>query len=146
MNFIHRKALSDVDVDFFYDSIYFSKGITLLKFIVYYLFIFWMFCIRSSFEAKLALRTYYYSCDINSKIAYNTSSNFYRIIFLNRNFDCTIFLVDPFKFRLFGLVYTCDLKKEKNSLNQTKVDSFAKLEDFPFATLIKIFMILLMVS
>ncbi len=112
MNFIHLSALSEVDVDFFYDNISFSNGITLLKFIVSSLLIFWMFCINSSLDAKLALRTYSYSCDIKSKIDYKTSSNFYKIIFLKKNLDWVVFLPefrpcpiwfiwDPFYFGLF---------------------------------------------
>ena len=147
MNFIHLRALSEVDVDFFYESISFSKGITLLKFIVYSLFIFWIFCISNSFEAKLAFLTYSSSWDINSKIASSTSSNFYNMIFLNKNLDA-IFLLDWTWFCIwfwFGLVSTCALKKEKNSLNHMRVVSLVKLEDFPLATLIKIEMILLIV-
>lgn len=143
MNFIHLSALYEVEVDFFSESISFSRGITLLKFIVSSLFIFWIFCISNSLEAKLALLTYSSSCDINSKIASSTSSNFYNIIFLNKNF-CAIFLLDWLWFRL-GLISTWALKKEKNNLNQIKVVSLVKLDDFPFATFIKMEMILLIV-
>ena len=151
MNFIHLRALSEVEVDFFYDNIYLSKGITLLKFIVSSLLIFWMFCINSSFDAKLAFLTSSSSCDIKSKIASNTSSNFSNMIFLNRYFDWFNLLLLlrfwPFIWRLFyfDLFSTWALKNEKNNLNHIKVDNFVKLEDFPFATRIKIQMILFIV-
>lgn len=72
---------------------------------------------------------------------YNTSSNRYMIIFLNKNFVEIIFLLLP---RL-GFCYTCALKNEKNNLNQIKVDSLEKLENFPLATLINMVIILLII-
>lgn len=130
-------------MDFFSDNISLSNGITLLKFIVSSLLIFWIFCISNSLEARLAFLTSYSSWDINSRIASRTSSNFYRIIFLNRNLDPN-FLLDWFMFWL-GLISTWALKKEKKSLNQIRVVNLVKLEDLPLATFIRIEIVLLMV-
>jgi len=44
-----------------------------------------------------------------------------------------------------GFTYAWALKKEKNNLNQIRVVSFVKLEDFPLATFIKIVIILFIV-
>ena len=105
--------------------------------------IFWIFCINKSFEASDAFLTSYYSCDINNKIPYKTSSNLYKIIFLNKNLVWTDFLFAEF---WFGLISTWALKKEKNILNQINVDNLEKLENFPLATLINIVIILFVVS
>jgi hypothetical protein len=116
---------------------------TLLKFIVYSLLIFWIFCINKSFEASEAFLTSSSSWDINKRIPYKTSSNLSKMIFLNKNLVWTGFLLAEF---WFGLLSTWALKNEKNILNQINVDNLEKLENFPLATLMSIVIILLVVS
>lgn len=61
MNFIHFNALYDVEVDFFYESMFFKRGITFEKLMVSSRFIICIAAISISLAWNDTLRTYYYS-------------------------------------------------------------------------------------
>lgn len=111
MNFIHRRADSDVEEDFFSTSISFSLGITLVK------FTFWlrsnnsMTDIMRSLAAWAALCTSSSSCPISISTGYRISSNRSTSTFFN-NYFC------PFTGRSNWI-----LKNSNRVLNQSSVFS-----------------------